>query len=58
MKMELRHIEMLHEIQAICEEEVKGGCSESCPFYYDDGCLFVLYPKYWELDKFKTEGER
>ena len=55
--MELRHMEVLREMQAICEGEVKSGCSESCPFYYDDGCLFVLYPKYWEWDKFKIEGE-
>lgn len=54
-QMKQRYMEVLREIQAICEEKVKGGCEKSCPFYYDDGCLFVLYPKYWEWDKFEVE---
>lgn len=55
--MKLRHMRVLHEIQAICEGKEKVACSESCPFRYDDGgCLFVLIPKYWELDKFEIEG--
>ena len=54
--MKLSHMEILREIQAICEGEVNGGCSESCPFRYDGGhCLFMLIPKYWELDRFEVE---
>ena len=56
--MKQSHIEVLHEIQAICEGEVNGGCSESCPFRYDgEHCLFILIPQYWELDKFEVEEE-
>lgn len=55
-KMKLKHMKVLQEIQAICEGEVNGGCSGSCPFFDGGHCLFMLIPKYWELDKFKIEG--
>ena len=53
--MKQSHIEVLREIQAICEGEVKGGCSESCPFFDGRHCLFILIPQHWELDEFKVE---
>lgn len=54
--MKQNHIEVLREMQAICEEKVKGGCSESCPFFDGSHCLLIVIPKFWELDEFKVEG--
>lgn len=53
--MKQRHMKVLREIQAICKKELKGGCSESCPFFDGDHCLTMAIPKFFELNKFKIE---
>lgn len=59
MKIELSHMKVLREIQAICKERRKGrGCEgcKSCQFSSKGiFCLFFISPKYWELDRFEVE---
>ena len=50
--MKIKYMKVLSEIQDICKEE---KCCESCQFLYGRNCLFILIPKYWELDKFRIE---